>query len=57
MCFLTLEELRPLSDDSNTYISIGRTFVFEQIDGGEEGKGLGVAVTLGGESTRKGGSG
>ncbi|TQE08514.1 hypothetical protein C1H46_005820 [Malus baccata] len=27
--FLTLEELRPLSDDSNTYKSIGRTFVLE----------------------------
>ncbi|BBG92656.1 PREFOLDIN 1 [Prunus dulcis] len=27
--FLTLEELRPLSDDANTYKSIGRTFVLE----------------------------
>eukprot|EP00261_Vitis_vinifera_P037105 XP_019078348.1 PREDICTED: prefoldin subunit 1 isoform X2 [Vitis vinifera] len=27
--FLTLEELRQLSDDTNTYKSIGRTFVLE----------------------------
>ncbi|KAM1624550.1 hypothetical protein FF1_022580 [Malus domestica] len=27
--FLTLEELRPLSDDSNTYKSIGTSFVLE----------------------------
>ncbi|KAL1190474.1 Prefoldin subunit 1 [Cardamine amara subsp. amara] len=27
--FLTLEELRPLPDDTNTYKSIGRTFVLE----------------------------
>ncbi|EXB58666.1 Prefoldin subunit 1 [Morus notabilis] len=27
--FLTLEELRHLSDDTNTYKSIGRTFVLE----------------------------
>ncbi|GLT80313.1 hypothetical protein SLA2020_517590 [Shorea laevis] len=27
--FLTLEELRQLSDDTNTYKSIGRTFILE----------------------------
>ncbi|PRQ36947.1 prefoldin subunit 1 [Rosa rugosa] len=27
--FLTLEEIRPLPDDANTYKSIGRTFVLE----------------------------
>ncbi|XP_024012257.1 prefoldin subunit 1 [Eutrema salsugineum] len=27
--FLTLEELRPLPEDTNTYKSIGRTFVLE----------------------------
>ncbi|KAL9230419.1 hypothetical protein vseg_005772 [Gypsophila vaccaria] len=27
--YLTLEELRPLPDDTNTYKSIGRTFVLE----------------------------
>ncbi|KAF8400151.1 hypothetical protein HHK36_013447 [Tetracentron sinense] len=27
--FLTLEELRQLSDDTNTYKSVGRTFVLE----------------------------
>ncbi|XP_076887330.1 prefoldin subunit 1-like [Bidens hawaiensis] len=27
--YLTLEELRQLSDDTNTYKSIGRTFVYE----------------------------
>ncbi|KAM1219450.1 hypothetical protein ACFX2J_046281 [Malus domestica] len=37
--FLIMEELRASSDNSNTYKSIGRTFVLEQIDGGEEGWG------------------
>ena len=27
--YLTLEELRPLPDDTNTYKSVGRTFVLE----------------------------
>ncbi|KAL3825526.1 hypothetical protein ACJIZ3_021555 [Penstemon smallii] len=33
MAYLTLEELKQLSDDTNTYKSIGRTFVLEPKSG------------------------
>ncbi|KAB2610265.1 prefoldin subunit 1 [Pyrus ussuriensis x Pyrus communis] len=37
--FLIMEELTNNSFHSNTYTSIGRTFVLEQINGREEGRG------------------